>query len=231
MPRPIAIDVLTFPLDVAPDERERLARWLAPDERARVARLHSQRERERAQVARGRLRERLAARLGAPPEALRFALSAHGKPALAAPRGPPPHFNLSHAGGLAALALCDEVELGIDIEALVPVKEKVAERFFSAREVAALAALPAGERLAAFHRCWTRKEAVLKALGDGLTRRLDSFDVPLAARGPLAVERMEGEADPARDWALLAFEPAAGFAGALALRAAGRPVTLTHAAL
>jgi len=226
MSGPISIDLWTWSLDAGQAERERLERLLSEDERARAARFHFDRDRERHIVAHGRLREILAARTRVAPERLRFAVSRHGKPTLAEPAGPPPHFNLSHAGGLAALALSDDAELGLDVEAIVPLREDVAGRFFSAREVAAYSALPEAERLAGFFRCWTRKEAVLKSLGDGLSRRLDSFDVTLRANEPARIERIDGEPDAPRTWALLHVEPAPGFVGAIALRSQGRPVVL-----
>ena len=244
----IGIDLWTWSLDVGPEERERLAGFLSEDERARAARYHFARDRERHVVARGRLRELLAARLSTSPAQLRFEYSAHGKPTLAPP-GPRvpggvapggdasckvapravPHFNLSHSHGLAALAICAEAELGLDIEAVRPLSEDIAGRFFSPREVAAYRALPEADRLPGFYRCWTRKEAVLKSLGDGLARPLDSFDVTLGADGPARIERVQGEPDAARTWALLAFVPAAGFEGAIALRAHGLPIDLRRA--
>ena len=226
MSGPISIDLWFWPLDTGRAERERLARLLSEDERDRAARFHFDRDRERHIVAHGRLREILAARTAVAPERLRFARSGHGKPTLAEPPGPPPHFNLSHAGGLAALALSDEAELGLDVEAIVPLKEDIAGRFFSAREVAAYRALPEPDRLSGFYRCWTRKEAVLKSLGDGLSRALDSFDVTLRPGEPPRIERIDGEPDAPRTWALLHVEPAPGFVGAIALRSQGRPVVL-----
>jgi 4'-phosphopantetheinyl transferase len=226
MSGPITIDLWIWSLDAGQAERERLARWLSADEAARAARFHFERDQRQHVVAHGRLREILAARTSAAPDRLRFAVSKHGKPTLAEPHGPPPHFNLSHAGGLAALAVSDDAELGLDIEAIRPLKEDVAGRFFSAREVAAYRALPEPDRLPGFYRCWTRKEAVLKSLGDGLSRRLDSFDVTLRAEEPPRIERIDGEPDAPRDWSLLHFDPAPGFVGAIALRSQGRAVVL-----
>jgi 4'-phosphopantetheinyl transferase len=216
----ITIDVWTWPLDVGAAERERLARFLSDDEAARAGRYHFARDRERHVVARGRLREILGARVSSAPGLLEFAYSAHGKPTLAAPRQAP-HFNLSHSHGLAALAVCDGTELGLDIEAILPLEEDIAGRFFSSSEVRALRALPEADRLPGFYRCWTRKEAVLKSLGDGLSRALDSFDVSLSARAPARIERMDGEPDAPRTWTLIHVDPAEEFVGAIALRSGG----------
>ncbi len=227
MSRSITIDLWTWSLDVGLDERQRLEHFLTEDERARADRYHFARDREHHVVARGRLRELLAARVASSPGSLRFAYSAHGKPTLAA-SGPVPHFNLSHARGLAALAISDDAELGLDIEAIEPLREDVAEHFFSRSEVAALRALPESDQLCGFYRCWTRKEAVLKSLGDGLSRALDSFDVSLAPDVPVRIERMDGEPEAPATWRLLAWEPAEGFAGAIALRAHGARVSVNR---
>src|SRR5256885_2721769 len=90
--------------------------------------------------------------------------------------------NVSHSEALAVFAFCRDADVGIDVERIDdrPVREKIAEKFFSSREVRVLCSLPPSARPAAFLRCWTRKEAYLKARGDGLTLRLDSFDVTLA---------------------------------------------------
>jgi len=215
------IELWSWPLDVGTEERERLARWLSPDELDRVRRLISGRDRERHVAARGRLREILATRVAAPPAALRFARGGHGKPRLAWPAAGP-HFSLSHSRGLAVLALCAGAELGVDVEEVRPLRAGVAERCFSPREVAALLALPPAERLRAFYRCWTRKEAVLKALGDGLARPLADFDVTLAEDDP-RLERLRGEPEAPRLWKLVHVVPAAGFVGAVALRTPGTP--------
>ncbi|MHC5211448.1 MAG: 4'-phosphopantetheinyl transferase family protein [Planctomycetota bacterium] len=224
----ISIDLWTWPLDVDAAERERLARFLSDDELARAQRFHFARDSERHIIARGRLREILAARVSSSPGNLQFAYSEYGKPTLVASDPPPPHFNLSHSHGLAALAISDGAELGLDIEAIRPLKEDIAGRFFSSREVAGLRALDEADQLPGFYRCWTRKEAVLKALGDGLRRPLDSFDVSLADDAPARIERMEGEANAPREWELVHFIPATGFVGAIALRSHGARVTLAR---
>jgi 4'-phosphopantetheinyl transferase len=221
----ITIDLWTWPLDVEAHECGRLAGFLSEDERERARRFRFDRDRDRYVVARGTLREILAERVAEPPAALRFAYGGHGKPALDRPL-PSPHFNLSHSRDRAALALCDGAALGLDIEAIRPFGEGVAERFFAPGEVAALRALPEHEQVPAFFRCWTRKEAVLKALGDGLARPLAGFEVSLADEERPPLVSMRGEPGAARDWALVHFVPADGFLGAIALRAKGAKLDL-----
>lgn len=216
---PIEIELWVWSLDVDEAERGRLFATLSEDEVARALRFVFDRDRQRYIVARGRMREILARVLGVTAAALRFSYSSHGKPSLSA-ANTPLHFNLSHSDGLAALGVSHARELGVDVEHERPLKEDIAERFFSRGEVAALRALPESEQLAAFYRCWTRKEAVVKAIGEGLSRPLDSFDVTLDA-GAAHLLRMDGETDGPEAWQLAHFAPAPGFAGAVACRTGG----------
>lgn len=222
----VAVDLWQWALDVDEAERGRLGAYLSDDERARAGRFVFERDRNRFVVARGRLREILGRELSRAPGALRFTYSENGKPALDDGFGDL-RFNLSHSESVAALALARAFELGVDVEFVRPLKEDVAERFFSRRENEQLASLPADDQLAGFYRCWTRKEAIVKAIGEGLSRPLDSFDVSVAGDVPPVVERLEGEADAQRVWRLAHFVPAVGFIGAAACRTGGAPIALT----
>ena len=200
---------------------------LSPDEAARADRFHFARDRQRFVGARGLLRELLGCYVDVDPSALLFAYGPRGKPYLAADSRPDRvRFNVSHSGGLALLAFARERELGVDLELErpVPEAESIAERYFSPREGAELGRLPPAERPRAFFRCWTRKEAFIKATGDGLSRPLDAFDVTLAPREPARLLRVEGEPEEAARWWMEGLEPAEGFAGALAVE--GRPARL-----
>jgi len=222
---PIDVDLWVWSLDVDDGERGRLATFLSEDEAARAARFVFERDRYRFIVGRGRLREILARELGETPAALRFAYASHGKPSL--PSRPDFHFNLSHSEALAALGVSRVREIGVDVEHVRPFKEDIAERFFSPREARALKALPEGEQLDAFYRCWSRKEAIVKAIGEGLSHPLDSFDVTFAPGAPAVVERFDGETDARHAWRLAHFEPAAGYAGAVACRTGGVQLRIT----
>lgn len=219
---PVAVDLWVWPLDVDDAERGRLAAFLSQEEAARAQHFVFAKDRERFIVAHGRLREILGRQLKCSPGDVTFTVSAHGKPTLA---GQALHFNLTHSEGLAAVVTAD-LELGVDIEFVRPLKDDVAKRYFSRREIASLAALPADDQLSGFYRCWTRKEAIVKAIGEGLTRALDSFDVSVAADQAAVVERLEGEADASRRWRLMHFEPALSFVGAIACRTGGAQLAI-----
>ncbi|WP_226781557.1 4'-phosphopantetheinyl transferase family protein [Oceaniglobus trochenteri] len=209
------VDLWRWRLD-DPDPRS-----LSPDERARAARFVHDRDRDRFVAGRARLRAILAGYLGCAPGDIAFGYGAHGRPRVAGV-----HFNLSHTGDLAQLAVSRDLVPGVDIETVAPIDMAVARAHFSANEVQALCALPEGARLAAFYRCWTRKEAFLKALGTGLSTDLHSFAVTLAPGEPPAVLSCAG--GDAGAWRLFDLAPAPGVAGALALRCGGRDVRLAH---
>jgi 4'-phosphopantetheinyl transferase len=188
-------------------EAEPLAGLLSEDERRRSGRFVFERDRRRYTVARARLRQLLGERLGAAPQSLQLAYSAHGKPALARRPGQRDlRFNVSHCGDIAAYAFTEGREVGVDVEEVrvLPDADEVAMRFFSQRERAAYLSLPASERPQGFFNCWTRKEAFVKAIGDGLSHPLETLDVSLAPAG----------------WVLSSFVPAAGMVGAVAVQSA-----------
>ena len=127
-------------------------------------------------------------------------------------------FNLSHSGRWGLLAVTTGRRVGVDIQEMDPRTEceKLAERFFSRRESAALMALPWNERRTAFFRGWTRKEAFLKAMGRGISMGLDTFDVSLGPEDPPAVLATRFEPDEGGSWMLNDLNVAEGYAAALA---------------
>ncbi|PWJ22178.1 4'-phosphopantetheinyl transferase family protein [Jannaschia seohaensis] len=169
------------------------------------------------------MREVLARWRGCSPAALSFETGKAGKPRLAGG----PEFNLSHSGGIACLAVHSDRPLGVDIEAPRPVEEAVAERFFSAAEQAELSALPPEMWRGGFFRCWTRKEAVVKALGLGMGAPLDRFDVTLTPGAPARVTRCE--IGPPGPWQLTDLALPGGMVGAVAARGAPLDVGVAEA--
>jgi len=153
-----------------------------------------------------------------------FSYSDKGKPALI-PRGGDPEiqFNVSHSGGASLLAFTQGRDLGVDVESLHRNIEHdaIARRFFSAREQEQLSELRAQDRSAAFFRCWTRKEAYLKATGAGLSLPLEQFDVSLVEGDTDSL--LETRPDPveASLWTLGEVPAGAGYVGALCARGKG----------
>jgi len=128
------------------------------------------------------------------------------------------HFNLSHSHSLALYAFSHATAVGVDIERIGPMAdlESIARNFFTPRETAALAALPDASRLEAFFNCWTRKEAILKATGQGIREGVDGVEVNVATDEPARVLSLKGDAAAARGWSLHSLQPATGYAAALA---------------
>lgn len=214
-------------LDCGAPVVRRLYQTLSPDERARAGRFHHERDRTRFIAARGLLRRILGHYLGVTPAQLAFTYAPHGKPALATPlahRGL--MFNVSHAHDMALYALTRGRNIGIDIEQIrtdIPY-ERLAARFFSAPEVSSLHALPHAQRLRGFYCCWTRKEAYLKARGDGLALPLDQFSVSLAEGEPAALLHVQWDPAEVSRWSLHDLGAGAGYVAALAVE--GRPVLI-----
>jgi 4'-phosphopantetheinyl transferase len=199
---------------------ERLQRSLSVDERQRAARFYFPRDRRRFIVARGILRDILGRYLRVPPPDVQFCYSAYGKPALA--NGPDEdvlRFNLSHSHETALFAITRGREIGVDIEYLRReiACEEIAERFFSAQERADLRALPAALKQQAFFNCWTRKEAYIKAHGEGLSLPLDQFDVSLAPGEPAALLATRSDPDEALRWSLQALATGPCYIAAVAV--------------
>ena len=208
-------------LDAADAPRAALEGLLAEDERARAERFIFARDQGRYAVARGRLRVLLGHYLGVEPAAVELAYGARGKPHLAAATGL--EFNVAHSGDLVLYAVTRARAVGVDVEAERPqlADELTARRFFSPSEVAALLALPPAGRHAAFFRIWTRKEAYVKARGDGLSLPLDSFDVAQAPDAPTLLLATRPDAAEAGRWTLAPLAPGPGYAGAVAAAGAG----------
>jgi 4'-phosphopantetheinyl transferase len=186
---------------------------LSPDEQTRAARFVYAHHRRRFVAARVALRRVLADYLAQPPEALAFSYSPQGKPLLP---GTGLHFNLSHSGPMALLAVARR-RVGVDVEQIDPSRAlpSIAMRFFSAREVAAFLSLPPEARVEGFFNAWTRKEAYIKAVGLGLSLGLDRFSVSLAPGEAPALLETRHEGDDARRWSMVALDAAPGYAAAL----------------
>jgi 4'-phosphopantetheinyl transferase len=207
----------------------RLSHSLTPDETTRAARFRFQKDRDHFIVARGVLRALLGRYLNAAPADLRFSYTHYGKPYLA---GPFHHtdlcFNVSHSHERVLYAFTRGREIGVDIEHIRPdvVTEQIAERFFSALEVASLRSLPAVTQPQGFFNCWTRKEAYIKARGEGLSLPLDQFDVSLLPDEPVALLATRDDPAEALRWSLHELPTDEGYIAALAV--AGYDLKIEH---
>jgi 4'-phosphopantetheinyl transferase len=196
---------------------------LSEDEKARADRFHFEIDRAQFIVARGWLRTLLGHYLEINPARVCFEYEKYGKPKVAnsleAERRL--HFNLAHARDLALYAFTYLGPIGIDLEYVQPdfIGDDIAERWFSASEVMALNNLPAETRRAAFFNCWTRKEAFIKAKGNGLSLPLDQFDVTLVEDEPAAVLRTRWDEKEAARWSMRDVRAGQDYVGAVAVDA------------
>lgn len=207
-------------LNPATGEVEALHRTLSAGERERAGRFYFAKDRRRFIVARGSLRAILGDYLHLAPERVRFAYGTRGKPALAGDlEAGALRFNVAHSHELALIAATRGREIGVDVERLRSIADwsPITRRFFSPLEVATLSGLPTGLQPEAFFAVWTRKEAYIKARGDGLSLPLDEFDVSVAPDEPAALLSTPGNEDGARRWSLRALTPAPGYAAAIAV--------------
>lgn len=216
---PDVIHVVRICLD-SPVEHEHEV--LDEGERGRASRFVFERDRRRFIVAHRWVRILLGRCIGRSPESLRFVAGAHGKPALVdAPFDL--RFNLSHAGERALLAIARGRDVGVDIEQEQDIEVfDLASRFFAPSEVAALRGVESTERIPAFFRCWTRKEAFIKALGDGLSFPLDGFEVSVSDdQSPQLLRGGNGGGvlDLPSRWRIVSLASEPGYAAALAATA------------
>ena len=200
--------------------------FLSEDEIDRADRFHFERDRHRFAAARGILRELLARYLDRQPARLRFAYNENGKPALAdADRGVI-EFNLSHSHDRVLYAFTLRGPVGVDVERIrqAALDAKIAERFFSNKEAAALAALPEADRCRAFFLHWAAKEAYIKARGEGLASGLQHVELQL---GPTARDVQllpTGATEQAGSWSVQIVNLGPTYAAALATEGAPRRV-------
>jgi 4'-phosphopantetheinyl transferase len=207
-------DVRVWLVDLEADDTTASRALLSPDETARAGRFVFDHHRRRFVAGRAGLRRILADELSTTPAALSFTYSTSGKPELN--HGAPVRFNVSHSDRYALVAMTTAGAVGVDIEKTRPIADvlRLARSAFSSNELETLGALPASAREAAFFAGWTRKEAYIKARGDGL-RMLGDFDVALTPEEPVRLKRVEGDADEPARWTLVSLTPVPGYAAAL----------------
>ena len=199
--------------------------WLSAEEVSRAERYRFDRHRRDFILSHGVLRALLGKLRRESPADVSFSYASHGKPALKDPADAV-RFNMSRSGSLAVYAFTAGCELGVDVEQIVPIPDiaEIAAQFFAVEETAELMALSGSPRAHGFFNCWTRKEAFVKALGEGLSIPLASFRVTLRPGEPARLLRVADSVQAAQGWTLYDWMPAKEWICALAYRDGPRPV-------
>ncbi len=200
---------------------------LAIEEARKAGRFVRSEDRSRYIAAHGILRQMLGRYLSAAPADLRFVSNDCGKPALDQPGGMPPlSFNMAHSGEVLLYVVASDHRVGVDVEAIRTDLEvmELARNQFAPQETKTLQAITRPERTEAFFRCWTRKEAYVKARGEGLGVPLKQFAVSFKQGDPPGVQWAADDPAASERWSMFDLVPAPGYAGAVVVE--GRPVTL-----
>ena len=218
------VHVWSLPLDISQSSLASVTEFLSPDERKRADRLRFEVHRNRFIVGRGLLRVIVGSYCDLPPEKLRFNYGPNGKPELtpvqgARRAGSPLHFNLAHSEGVGVLAVTQTGPVGVDVEQVrrLPDFKELVSQFFSAREAAEFLELEREQQSAAFFNLWTRKEALLKATGEGIAHSLNRVEVSFLPGEPTRVLSLPIEPWAGREWSLVDLAISPSYAGALAL--------------
>lgn len=203
---------------------QELKEKLSIDERIKSEHFRFERDRSQFIAARGILRLILGRYLGVEPSTIRFCYEKHGKPRLhKAFATTDIQFNLSRSEGLALYVFTRGHDVGVDIEYMREISEmeQIVERFFSIKDRVFFGTLPASEKQDSFFHWWTRKEAFVKATGDGLSYPLDAFDAALAEEESIESLGILGRAKEGTRWSMWDVTPAEEFAGAVAVEGRG----------
>lgn len=209
------VHLWTALLDPRTEDLTPFADLLSNEENARSTRFRFPRDQRRFVQCRGILRQLLGGYLLMPPNAVQIISASKGKPMVPAPVNPRDiRFNVSHSHDFAVFALSIGKEVGVDTELIRDdvEAEQIARRFFSDQEQAELTLLEGAKLKMGFFLGWTRKEAYLKARGDGLEKPLNSFSVTLTPEAPVRLL-----SEDAHKWSLYSLDVAPGWTTALAV--------------
>jgi 4'-phosphopantetheinyl transferase len=212
-------------LDVPALQLEQLRHTLTPDEQDRASRFHFERDRTRFIAGRGILRNIISKYLELPPSQVQFSYGKRGKPFL---QNSSIHFNLSHSQELAIYAIALNRKVGIDLEAirLMPDAEAIAKTFFSQSDYLRFQSLSTEQQQLAFFNAWTRKEAYLKAVGEGLYQPPDQIEVSFLPDEPVQLLKIANNSQVAQQWSIINIIPKADYIGALVFY--GQDVQLSY---
>jgi 4'-phosphopantetheinyl transferase len=210
------VHVWKIDVDASPVALASCEATLSQDEREREAAFRFEPSRHTFVLARGCLRALLGRYLDIEPSAIEFVYGAQGKPSIGVP-ATTLEFNQSHSGERALFGLASRSQIGIDVEEITRLgdMDSIAERFFSPEEVADLRAIAAASVERAFFETWTRKEAFIKAVAQGLSLPLDSFRVTVDPQQEARLVHVGGDAAAAQLWQMHALGVGPGYAAAL----------------
>jgi 4'-phosphopantetheinyl transferase len=211
------VHVWAVNLDASPSSLRELSATLSLDEKERAESFRFEHLKQRFCASRGLLRLFLGAYLATPPRNIEFLYGRYGKPSVA---GGGFQFNVAHSENVTIYAFAFGCDLGIDVERIRSMEDMgaIARHFFCSEEAADLESIRPRKRLDAFFACWTRKEAYIKATGEGLSASLDAFRVTLRPSEYPSFVHIDGSASEAQSWSLYSLRPNEGYIGALAFR-------------
>ena len=205
-------------LNISIEKQKVYWNYLSEEEQARSQRFKFEKHRIHFIAARGILRILIARYLQIAPSAVHFEFGEFGKPFLT--KNKKFQFNISHSEEYALFGFTLNNSIGVDIEyTLKKVDYKViAPRFFAPNEVEKLFALPSSKQIEGFYNCWTRKEAFIKAVGNGLSLPLDQFEVTLQPEEKPRLISINWNPKEVQEWNLSSFNINGNYVGALALK-------------
>jgi 4'-phosphopantetheinyl transferase len=218
------VHIWQIPLSIQANRIRDCRNVLSQDENQRADRFYFDRDRNRFIAARSAIRRILSMYVGVAPGNLVFCYGLKGKPELSPPHaGLDVKFSLSHSRDIGLLAVARAQSVGVDIEFVDYdfASDEVASRFFSVKEVDTWRNLSSSQKAGAFFSCWTRKEAYIKALGEGLSLPLDSFDVAFGPGVEAALLRVAFLPHESARWSMYNLEAPAGYAAALVIEGQG----------
>lgn len=211
------VHIWRAPLDLEESFQSSFLKLLSPDEKSRAQKFRFAKDSRNFINARGILRSLIGKYLEMNPAEISFQYSKFGKPAIA--DNHPLQFNVSHSQNIALFAFTKRFHVGVDIECVNPNIEikDIATKFFSTNEVSNLLALPEDQQPLGFFNCWTRKEAFIKAIGEGLSFPLNQFEVSLEPDKPAKLLATHWDANAVSKWTLYSMTPASNFVGSVVI--------------
>jgi len=200
---------------------EQLKQCLSQDELEHASRYYFEKDKKYYITSRGILRKILSNYLTMKPEKIKFSYNPYGKPYLCNKFHTKNfNFNLSHSGDLALYIFSANFDVGIDLEKFQLIEGfiDIAMQFFSPNEFLKLKSIPHDQQLTAFFKCWTRKEAFIKAIGNGLSHPLDQFEVTLAPNETAMFVNIISKSTAASEWSLYSFTPKPNYEASFAFK-------------